>query len=331
MITKEEFNMVHSLKKQGDSINSISKTLGLNKRTVIKRLKEEKLISKKRISPSKLDKFKPYIDERMKNMLPKRISSTVVFLEISDMGYTGKIRILKKYMSELFKSYVSAKEEPIVRFETDPGVQMQIDWTTVRSGRNPLHCFLSVLGHSRYSFIYFTDNLRLETFLDCHIKAFEYYGGVTKTLLYDNLKSVMIKRNAYGEGFHKFNSSFLDFAKSFGFVPRTCMPYRAKTKGKVERFARFVKENFYYPLRAKLKNTGIEITVELLNTYSFSWLETINSRIHGTTGKRPTEMFAEEKKYLMPLVDYKPIYEIPEINIAKSSVNSYEFLMEGLL
>ena len=90
-------------------------------------------------------------------------------------------------------------------------------------------------------------------------------------------------------------------------------PYRAKTKGKVERFARFVKENFYYPLRAKLKNTGIEITVELLNTYSFSWLETINSRIHGTTGKRPAEMFAEEKKYLMPLVDYKPIYEIPEI------------------
>jgi transposase len=95
--------MVHSLKKQGDSINSISKTLGLNKRTVIKRLKEEEFISKKRIYPSKLDKSKPYIDERMKTMLPKRISSTVVFLEISDMGYTGKIRILKKYMSELLR------------------------------------------------------------------------------------------------------------------------------------------------------------------------------------------------------------------------------------
>jgi transposase len=68
--------------------------------------------------------------------------------------------------------------------------QMQTDW---RNGRDPIHCFLSVLGYSMYSFIYFTDNLRLETFLDCHMKAFSYYGGITKTALYDNLKSARIE------------------------------------------------------------------------------------------------------------------------------------------
>jgi transposase len=322
--------MLHSLHKHGKSINEISKITGLNKRTVMKRLKEKTLGSKKTPRPSKLDKFKPYIDRRVKDMLPRRISSTVVLSEINDMGYEGRIRILKEYISGIFNNYSHANDEPLVRFETAPGYQIQVDWTTVRNGRDPIHCFLSVLGYSRYAFIYFVDNLKLGTFIDCHLKAFDYYGGITKTILYDNLKSVMIKRNAYGGGLHKFNPSFLDFAKSMGFIPRTCMPYRAKTKGKVERFARFVKENFYYPLKAKLKNSGIDLTAELLNTYSFSWLETVNRRIHGTTGKRPLDMFIEEKNYLMPAIPYTPIYEIPEISIEKSSLSSYGFLTEGV-
>ena len=99
----------------------------------------------------------------------------------------------------------------------------------------------------------------------------------------------------------------------------------------MERFARFVKENFYYPLRAKLKNSGIDLTAELLNAYSFSWLETVNRRIHGTTGKRPLDMFIEEKDYLMPVIPYIPVYEIPKISIEKSSLSNYGFLTEGLL
>ena len=331
LITLEEFNMIHSLHKHGKSINEIAKTTGLNKRTVMRRLKEKELKSKKILRPSKLDKFRAYIEKRVKEVLPKRIPSTVIFSEIKELGYTGKIRILQEFISKVFKNLSVFKEEPIQRFETDPGFQMQVDWTTVRTGRNPLYCFLSVLGYSRYAFIYFVDNLKLGTFIDCHIKAFDYCGGITKTILYDNLKSVMITRNAYGDGLHKFNPSFLDFAKSTGFIPRTCMPYRAKTKGKVERFARFVKENFYYPLRAKLKNSGIDLTAELLNAYSFSWLETVNRRIHGTTGKRPLDMFIEEKDYLMPVIPYIPVYEIPKISIEKSSLSNYGFLTEGLL
>ena len=335
MITKEEFNMVHVKNKQGYSIRQIAKESGLDRRTVAKRLKEEELNPvNKRIYPSKLDKFKPFIEKRIKDCLPKRIPSSVIYSEIVKNGYTGKETILRDYTGKLYGELKLAKEEPLIRFETAPGVQMQIDWTTVRNGRDPIHCFLSVLGYSRYSFIYFTDNLRLETFLNCHIKAFSYYGGVTKTVLYDNLKSVMIKRNAYGEGQHKFNDTFLDFSKSLGFIPRLCMPYRAKTKGKVERFARFVKENFYYPLKSKLKNSSVEITSELLNNYGSSWLENINARIHGTTNKKPVDLFNEEKAYLLPVTEYKfsrNYIAPPELKIDTARIESYEVLLGGAL
>ena len=267
-------------------------------------------------------------------MLPRRISSTVMLPEIQNMRYKGRVRILRDYIALTYGKNNLIKEEPLIRFETAPGVQIQIDRTTVRNGRDPIHCFLSVLGYSRYSFIYFTDNLRLETFLNCHIKAFSYYGGVTKTVLYDNLKSVMIKRNAYGEGQHKFNDTFLDFSKSLGFIPRLCMPYRAKTKGKVERFARFVKENFYYPLKSKLKNSSVEITPELLNNYGSSWLENINARIHGTTNKKPVDLFNEEKAYLLPVAEYKfsrNYIAPPELKIDTARIESYEVLLGGAL
>ena len=206
MITKEEFIMVHSLFKQGKSIRQIAESTGLNRRTVTKKLKEDKNIMRKRQYKSILDNFKPYIDKRVKDTMPARISSPALMVELAGMGYAGGERTLRKYVSSVFSS-LSLPEEPLVRFETAPAEQMQVDWTTLRTGRNPLYCFLSVLGYSRYSFIYFTDNLRLDTFIDCHLKAFSHYGGIPKTVLYDNLKSVMIKRNAYGEGLHKLNDT----------------------------------------------------------------------------------------------------------------------------
>ena len=102
----------------------------------------------------------------------------------------------------------------------------------------------------------------------------------------------------------------------------------------VERFARFVKENFYYPLKSKLKNTQVEITPELLNNYGSSWLENINARIHGTTGKRPVDLFNEEKRYLLPVTEYKfsrNYIAPPELKIDTARIESYEVLLGGAL
>lgn len=297
MIDKEEFTVIHTLHKQGHSIRAISKILNLNRRTVSRRLSETELRAYKKLEyKSKLDPYKEYIISRVQKALPDKIPSTVIYEEIKKYGYDGKIRILQTFLQK----HISYKpKEEVIRFETEPAYQAQVDWTFIRTGKNPLYAFVMVLGFSRMAFVYFTDNMRQETWQDCHVKAFEYFGGVPQTLLYDNLKSVVIQRDKYGKNQHGFNNDFLDFSKD-NFIPKLCKVYRAQTKGKVERFNLYLKRNFYVPLKAALKGSDISITTDLLNGKLFSWLEMANSRIHDTTKKQPIELFKQEKSLLVP-------------------------------
>lgn len=352
MITYEEFVMVHTLYKQGYSIRAIAIMTGLDRRTVSKRLKECRLLPRKpRIYKSKLDPYKEYIKKRVAEGLPDKIPSTVIYREIQTKGYEGKIRILQAFMRELYKEHLHIKEEKAVRFETAPGEQAQADWTVIRRGKNPIYAFAMILGYSRYAFICFTDNMRYESFIDCHKKAFAFFGGVPRTILYDNLKSVVIERNAYGNAKHRFNERFLDFSKEYGFIPTLCKPYRAKTKGKVERVIGYMKGNFYIPLKARLKNSSLVIDTELLNSQIFQWLEIVHNRVHATTKQKPKELFIKEQKALLPLVilakpkniHNKKDYEDPKEkklsllkcknginihhNIAKSSLEEYDALL----
>ncbi|WP_198306472.1 IS21 family transposase [Arcobacter vandammei] len=316
MIDKEEFIVIHTLHKRGYSIRAISKIVGLDRRTISKRLKEKDLKPYKKIEyKSKLDLFKDYIIERVNQASPDKIPSTVIYEEIKKYGYDGKIRTLQTFLSTLKNN---VKVEDVIRFETKPSYQAQVDWTIIRSGRNPIYGFVMVLGFSRMAFVYFTDNMRQTTWQDCHVKAFEYFGGVPQTLLYDNLKSVVIQRDKYGKNQHGFNNDFLEFAKD-NFIPKLCKVYRAKTKGKVERFNHYLKNNFYIPLKASLKNSSIAIDSTLLNSKIFSWLEYANSRVHDTTKKKPIELFKEEKQLLKPF--YSSVKEVKNITKAKN-INS---------
>ena len=321
MIDKEEYTVIHTLHKRGYSIRSIAKIVGLNRRTVSKRLKEEELQPYKKISyPSKLDPYKNHILKRVRQASPDKIPSTVIFEEIKKYGYDGKIRIVQSFIQGI-TSY-KPKEE-VIRFETEPSYQAQVDWTFIRTGKNPIYGFVMVLGFSRMAFVYFTDNMRQETWQECHVKAFEYFGGVPQTLLYDNLKSVVIKRDKYGKNQHGFNNDFIDFAKD-NFIPKLCKVYRAQTKGKVERFNLYLKRNFYVPLKSALKGSEITINPDLLNSKVFSWLEMANSRIHDTTKKKPIDLFKEEKPLLEPF--YSSVKEIkkedtPSLNIDLSELD----------
>lgn len=198
--------MIHTLYKQGYSIRAIARMTGLDRRTISKRLKEKGLKPRKKVEyKSKLDPFKNYIRQRIADALPNKIPSSVIYREIVDKGYEGKIRILQSYMSSLYKEFLPLKEEKVIRFETAPGVQAQVDWSVIKGGKNPIYAFVMILGYSRYAYVYFTDNMRQETFQECHKKAFDFFEGVPKSILYDNLKSVVIQRNAYGATKHKFN------------------------------------------------------------------------------------------------------------------------------
>ncbi|HBL9191499.1 TPA: IS21-like element IS100 family transposase, partial [Escherichia coli] len=194
------------------------------------------------------------------------------------------------------------EQEPAVRFETEPGRQMQVDWGTMRNGRSPLHVFVAVLGYSRMLYIEFTDNMRYDTLETCHRNAFRFFGGVPREVLYDNMKTVVLQRDAYQTGQHRFHPSLWQFGKEMGFSPRLCRPFRAQTKGKVERMVQYTRNSFYIPLMTRLRPMGITVDVETANRHGLRWLHDVaNQRKHETIQARPCDRWLEEQQSMLAL------------------------------
>jgi transposase len=225
----------------------------------------------------------------------------VLFDEIIDQGYRGKIRILRSYLAQL------KPQKPldlIVRFEIPPGQQMQVDFTTIRRGKYPLKAFVATLGYSRASYVRFFDHERTEAWIEGMIGAFESFGGVPHELLFDNAKTIMTERDAYGEGHHRWNTDLLNLAETYSFKPKVCRPYRAKTKGKVERFNHYLNNSFIVPLKATLNGVGLQLDMTTANTKIGPWLvNTANARVHQTTQSIPNLRLQEEQAIflLLPL------------------------------
>ena len=112
----------------------------------------------------------------------------------------------------------------MVRFETEPGVQMQADFTHVRRGRDPLLALVATMGYSRATFVKFTTNEDTTTLCAGLREAFDYFGGVPEHVLFDNAKSIVIDRDAYGEGLHRWNDAMKELAEVCGCRPRLCRP-----------------------------------------------------------------------------------------------------------
>jgi transposase len=302
MISYEEFMEVKILFRQGKSIREISKLLHISRNTVRRYLRHEEKPSykmRRTQEPTKLAAFHDYLKNRVKDAHPHWLPATVLFQEIREQGYDGGMTILRDYLRTLKPT---KEADPVVRFETRPGQQIQIDWIEFGRGKNHLSAFVATMGYSRASFVEFVTNEKLETLLYCHEKAFEFFGGVPQEILYDNMKTVVLARDVYAPKKHRFHPGFLDFANHFGFMPRLCRPYRAKTKGKVERFNRYLRYSFYNPLVSRLKPLGLTVDAELGNYEVKRWLRDIaNQRIHATTGQIPAVKLQEEKQWLQPL------------------------------
>lgn len=346
MISEGVFIVIHELHKQGNSIRAIARLLKMDRKTVKRKLENviNKAIKRTVKTESKLEPYKEYIVEFICKS-SDRMPWSVIMDDIVDMGYNGSRSILQRFLTKEYKAR-KINNDPVVRFETAPGVQMQVDWTTIRSGKNPIYAFVAVLGFSRYTFIYFVDNMREETLVMCHEKAFLFFGGVTKTILYDNMKAVVITRDKYGKGQHEYNPKLLDLAKKCGFEIKLCKPYRAKTKGKVERFNSYLKGNFYRPIVIKLKDANLVVSYQVLNDYSNRWLIKANNRVHGTIRQRPFEIFInEEQKSLIPYLTTKNIYmekstnvtmlhkkiELPKTIVQKPNLSQYDQLLSGVV
>jgi transposase len=179
---------------------------------------------------------------------------------------------------------------------------MQADWATVGRGADRLSVFIATLGWSRMAYVEFCDDERVETLIRCHESAFVAFGGVTREVLFDNMKTVVLERNTYGRGVHRFHAGFLDYAKHAGFLPRLCQPYRACTKGKVERFVGYLKGSFWIPFVASMRQLGLAPDKHAANAAVSRWLrEVANARVHATTGEIPAARLLTERARLQML------------------------------
>lgn len=301
MIRWEQTMELKILRHQGKSLRQIADEVGLSVNTIRKYLKLEgpPCYKKRAIVIKKLDPYRGYLIDRIESAHPLKLPVTVLFREIQGQGYQGGLTQLRLYVRSLAPVVLPDKD---IRFETPPGKQMQVDWIEFRKGKNFLAAFVATLGFSRTSYVHFVTNERLETLIECHKQSFDYFGGVPYEVLYDNMKTVIISRDTYGPGKHRFNKGLLDFAKHYGFRLKVCRPYRAKTKGKVERFNRYLRESFYNPLASHFKKERLDLDANSANTEVSKWLkEVANVRVHRTTGGIPFKRLLEEQKSLQPL------------------------------
>jgi transposase len=292
-----ELVMILDLHRQGMSVSAIARQCGLDRKTVrryIERGLEPPAYGPRKPRPALLDPFTVYLRERV-TAYPG-LSGARLLRELKERGYQGGYTAVTDYLREIRPAAERAFE---VRFETPPGEQGQVDFaqfqvvfTDEPSTRRVVWLFSMVLGYSRLIWARFVVHQDLATVLRCHVAAFEALGGAPRELLYDRMKTAVTGPGE--DGGIVYNRALIDLARHYGFHPRACRPYRAKTKGKVERPFRYIRQDFF--LARSFRN------LEDLNDQLRRWLETVaNPRLHASTRRIVNEAFAEERPHLRPL------------------------------
>lgn len=222
-------------------------------------------------------------------------SARILYQELrANRGYTGSYETVKRFVAPLREVQLQA-ERALLRFETPPGHQSQIDWgqATVpfRTGPIVVHVFVLTLGFSRRGFYYACADERMAQFLEAHERAFAHFGGHTREHLYDRPRTVCYPDDT---GRRIWNPTFKAFADYWGVEPRVCRPYRPQTKGKVESGVKYVKRNFL-PGRTFVDLVDFQVQLD-------EWNTTIaDRRLHGTTHELPLARFEREREHLVPL------------------------------
>lgn len=300
MVSLRDVVMIHDLKKQGLSNTAIAGQLGISRRTVTRRLQqglEMPVYGPRAPKPRLLEPFEAYLRERV-TAWPD-LSGKRLLREIKERGYTGGYSAVTDFLREVRPPSVQLYER---RYETPPGKQAQVDFayfevefTDAPGVKQVVWLFTMVLGYSRFLWGRYCPNQKLAAVLRCHIDAFADLGGVPEEILYDRMKTAVI--GADEDDAVAYNPSLVALANHYGYQPRACRPYRAKTKGKVERPYRYVRQDFF--LARSFRN------LDDLNAQFGAWLaEIANPRRHATTRRVVAEAFAEEKLQTPPAIPY---------------------------
>jgi transposase len=292
-----------TLYRKGLTQRAIARRLGISRNTVKKYIEDPELVlvsEKPRLRKSLLDPFKDNIGAWLDE---DDYKATWIYDRLVNMGFPGSYEIVKRRV-HLLKD--RRQKVAYMRFETEPGYQAQVDFAEFQvehtNGRiEKLYLFSMILGYSRKIYGELIEHCDLPTFLDCHIRAFDFFGGVPDQILYDRMKNVYIGRLA---GRHRFNNALVGLALHYGFTPQVAPAYAAWVKGKVERPYSFIREGFW-------RGYGY-FYLATANRDLTAWLTKKEQRVHGTTHEVVITRFERERPHLktLPPQPYDTSYRI---------------------
>ena len=293
-----------TLHRSGVKQRAIARKLGISRNTVKKYIDNPDLAFEQAPNRHRKSRLDPYIDN-IKAWIEEDngYSATWIYDRLSNMGFAGSYEIVKRKVRQFKESH---QQVAYMRFETEPGYQAQVDFAEFQiehpNGRiEKLYLFSMILGYSRKIYSELIKRCDLATFLDCHINAFDFFGGVPSQILYDRMKNVYIGRLA---GRHRFNTALVGFAIHYGFTPQVAPAYAAWVKGKVERPYSFIREGFW-------RGYGY-ICQETANHDLMAWLKQKEQRVHGTTHEVVAQRFDREQPHLgsLPRLPFDTSYRI---------------------
>jgi transposase len=260
--------------------------------------------------PSMVDPYLPFLIE----MLGKypRLRASRLHAMVKARGYPGA--------PDHFRTVVARYRprppaEAFLRLRTLPGEQAQVDWghfgkVKIGLAHRTLFAFVMVLSWSRQIFLRFYLNAAMPSFLRGHVEAFDFFGGVARTLLYDNLKSAVLERAGSAIRFHP---TLLELAAHCHYLPRPVAPARGNEKGRVERAIRYIRDNFFAARSF--------VDVADLNAQALAWMTgpSADRRCPGDRTRSVRECFAEEQSKLLALPHNPfPTDERVEVSVGKT-------------
>jgi transposase len=277
-------NTIREYAVQGKSVRAIARELSVSRNSVRKVLRAPVEASSRPRHTSKLD---PYVQQIRQWIEQDHLLNCQTMLSrLRAQGYRGQISILKEFVHPL-RPPAASKRQPVIRYETPPGEQMQFDWGEFvyeHDGQTrKLFGFTAILSYSRLRFLTFVKRTDAVSLIGCLLAAFEAFGGLPRAVLTDRMKTVLLDMET---GVPHWHPRFQELMSALQISPRVCKPYTPQTKGKVERSIRVVKEAFWPGIRF--------VDLADLRRQATGWCEALNGRVHQTTHERPLDRWREE-------------------------------------
>ena len=319
MLRSKTVHTIRELAAQGKSIRTIVAETGIARNTVRKYLRGCPHAAPRPHRPSKLDPFKDQI--RAWITQDRLLNCETMRERLQAQGYTGSISILKDFVQPLRPPRLS--RQPVRRYETKPGEQMQVDWGEFlydQDGQiHKLYGFTAVLGYSRMRFVCFTKRCDTARLIRCLMQACEYFEGLPTTILTDRMKSVLVQMD---HNTPQWNAQFADFLAAIGVTARGCRAYTPQTKGKIERSIGVVKQSFW---------PGVRFTeLDDLNRQARAWCDRRNQRVHATTGVPPLDRWVEEALRPLPAGFAWERFRLEERRVTADNFVSFDGVLYGV-